>query len=150
MRENKAYLNKDEEICENIFHETTNRSADGMFILKLSLKANINELGDSYEEAKGRSLYPEQKFERNGDFKTSYISVITDNINRNHMSEVIMNDKPEFYSPHHAVVKESSETTNLRIVFDGSCRLKHGLYINDTQLVGPTIQSNLFCILATF
>lgn len=55
-----------------------------------------------------------------------------------------------FYLPHHAVLKESSQTTKCRIVFDGSCQLKEGLPVNQTQYTGPTLQDDLVSIITRF
>ena len=46
---------------------------------------------------------------------------------------------PGFYLPHHAVFKESSLTTKVRVVFDGSAKSSTGIPLNDTLMVGPTI-----------
>jgi GrpB-like predicted nucleotidyltransferase (UPF0157 family) len=51
-----------------------------------------------------------------------------------------------YYLPHHAVFKSSSSTTRTRVVFDGSCHSSNGLSLNDTLLVGPTIQQDLYSI----
>ena len=49
-----------------------------------------------------------------------------------------------YYLPHHAVIKRSSSTTQLRVVFDGSLKSATGLSLNDVLMVGPTIQNDLF------
>jgi len=58
--------------------------------------------------------------------------------------------KTSYYLPHHAVFKETSSTTKLRVVFDASCKSTSGLSLNDTLLIGPTIQDDLFSTLARF
>jgi len=55
-----------------------------------------------------------------------------------------------YYLPRHAVYKKTSTTTKLRVVFDGSCKTSTGISLNDTLMVGPTIQENLFSILTRF
>ncbi|KYM97734.1 hypothetical protein ALC62_11575 [Cyphomyrmex costatus] len=52
--------------------------------------------------------------------------------------------------PHHAVLKPDSDTTKLRVVFDASAKTSSGLSLNDVQMVGPTIQQDLFNILTRF
>lgn len=52
-----------------------------------------------------------------------------------------------YYLPHHGVLKESSLTTKLRVVFDASCATTSGVSLNDIQIVGSTIQSDLFSLL---
>lgn len=55
-----------------------------------------------------------------------------------------------FYMPHHAVIKESSNTTKVRVVFDASAKTSNGVSLNDTLMVGPTIQGKLFSHLVRF
>lgn len=54
------------------------------------------------------------------------------------------------YLPHHAVLKEESTSTKLRVVFDASMPTSSGKSLNDCLLVGPTIQPELFDILIRF
>ena len=55
-----------------------------------------------------------------------------------------------FYLPYHAVLKESSNTIRLSVVFDGSCKFSSGISLNDKFLVGSKLQDNLFNILLRF
>lgn len=48
-----------------------------------------------------------------------------------------------YYLPHHAVIKTSSTTTKLRVVFDASMKTSSGRSLNDILMVGPTIQKDL-------
>lgn len=48
-----------------------------------------------------------------------------------------------FYLPMHAVRKEESTTTKLRVVFDASAKSSTGISLNDTLLVGPTVHPTL-------
>ncbi|XP_033231561.1 uncharacterized protein LOC117182582, partial [Belonocnema kinseyi] len=54
------------------------------------------------------------------------------------------------YLPHHAVFKEGSTTTKLRVVFDGSAKTSSGLSFNDVQRVGPVVQNDLLSITLRF
>ena len=49
-----------------------------------------------------------------------------------------------YYLPHHAVIKESSSTTTVRVVFDASAKTSTGISLNDTLMVGPNIQNSIF------
>ena len=59
-------------------------------------------------------------------------------------------NKGTFYLPHHAVIKESSTTTKLRVVFDGSAKSTSQISVNDILMIGPNIQQDLFTILVKF
>lgn len=60
------------------------------------------------------------------------------------------NATTEFYLPHHAVFKETSVSTKLRVMFDGSCKSDSGISLNDILLVGPVVQLDLISILLRF
>ncbi len=64
--------------------------------------------------------------------------------------EIEIDQALHFYMPHHAVFKESSTTTKLRVVFDGSAKTTTGVSLNDTLLVGPTIQQGVFDLIFRF
>ncbi|XP_033230028.1 uncharacterized protein LOC117181463 [Belonocnema kinseyi] len=55
-----------------------------------------------------------------------------------------------YYLPHQAVVRESSLTTKLRVVFDASAKTTTGISLNDILMVGPTIQDGIFTLIVRF
>ena len=55
-----------------------------------------------------------------------------------------------YYMPMHAVWKESSTTTKLRVVFDASAKSTSGSSLNDQFLVGPTVHTPLIDVLDRF
>ncbi|XP_044013974.1 uncharacterized protein LOC122856356 [Aphidius gifuensis] len=55
-----------------------------------------------------------------------------------------------FYLPHHAVIKEESQTTKVRVVFDGSAKGSKGHSLNELLHVGSTIQTDIFSLLLRF
>ena len=85
---------------------------------------------------------------RYGDFVDEFVSL-------DHMEVVPENEinKPDsdvYYLPHHCVFKEDSTTTKLRVVFDGSAKTSNGLSLNESLMVGPVVQNDLFTILNQF
>lgn len=58
--------------------------------------------------------------------------------------------RPAFYMPHHAVFKNASSTTKIRVVFDASSKTDTGVSLNDILMVGPTLQQDLISILIKF
>ena len=50
----------------------------------------------------------------------------------------------------HAVTKESSTSTKLRVVFDASARTTSGHSLNETLMVGPTLYPDIIDILIRF
>ncbi|XP_018308046.1 uncharacterized protein [Mycetomoellerius zeteki] len=51
------------------------------------------------------------------------------------------------YIPHNLVLRDSSCTTRLRVVFNASCKTSSGTTLNDHLLVGPKLQQDLSAIL---
>lgn len=52
-------------------------------------------------------------------------------------------DNKVYYIPHHAVVRETSVTTKLRVVFDGSAKPINGTSLNEELLIGPPLQQDI-------
>ncbi|XP_029055145.2 uncharacterized protein LOC114882424 [Osmia bicornis bicornis] len=140
--------------CEAHFRKTTVRDSDGRYIVSLPFNDRLNELGESREQAKRRLLNIERRFKRNPDLRLHYLAFMNEYEALGHMSLVpthnIDNSNACYYLPHHAVFKTSSTTTKVRVVFDGSAKTSSGLSLNDAQLVGPTVQSDLVTILIRF
>ena len=57
---------------------------------------------------------------------------------------------PHFYLPMHSVVEQSSTSTKLRVVFDGSAPSTTGISLNNLLQVGPTLHPTLADILIKF
>jgi len=51
------------------------------------------------------------------------------------------------YLPHHAVFRESSQTTKLRVVFNASSKTSNGMSLNDFMYKGPALQADLITIM---
>ncbi|GJQ70138.1 hypothetical protein Trydic_g22605 [Trypoxylus dichotomus] len=88
----------------------------------------------------------------NPQLKEMYTNFMEEYETLGHMTklESVDNTKPCYYLPHHGVFKESSLTTKLSVVFDASAPSSSGFSLNDIQLVGPTIQDDLFSSLIRF
>lgn len=151
----KYNLTVEEQKCEDHFNETYTREKDGRFIVHLPLKDNYKELGDSYDIAKRRLNAMERKLSKHPELKRQYDAFMREYVELGHM-KLIQNassdeqEYPTYYLLHHAVLKEESETTRLRVVFDASAKTESGISLNDVQMVGPTIQQDLFNILMRF
>ena len=55
-----------------------------------------------------------------------------------------------YYLPMHAVRKESSSTSKIRVVSDASAKTASGVSLNDQLLVGPTVHPSLIDVLLRF
>lgn len=59
-------------------------------------------------------------------------------------------DTPHYFLPHHAILKPSSTSTKLRVVYDASCKTSSGFSLNDTLMTGPKLQTNICDVLLQF
>lgn len=121
----------------------------------MPLKKDPSVLGDSFQKAKCRFLSLERKFDRDPTFKHRYTEFMSEYENLGHMSlneepSDISSKFPNFFLPHHGVIRESSLTTKLRTVFDASAKTSTGVSLNDLQMIGPTVQEDLTSILLRF
>ncbi|XP_071868023.1 uncharacterized protein [Bombus fervidus] len=93
-----------------------------------------------------------RQFQRNRQFETAYRAVIQEYLELGHMTKITSHYQSgeECYLPHHGVIKESSQTTKLRVVFDGSAPTTTGVSLNDILHTGPKLQEDLFYILLRF
>lgn len=138
--------------CEKFYLENHSRDLNGRYIVSLPFKDNSQPLGNSRKAAIARLMQMENKFRRNPELAENYSKFMKEYFDLGHMELVSASDKPRlqsdcFYLPHHAVLKESSTSTKLRVVFDGSCKTSSGVSLNDNLSIGPSIQDSLVSIL---
>ncbi|XP_018369742.1 PREDICTED: uncharacterized protein LOC108765485 [Trachymyrmex cornetzi] len=148
---NARILSKEQSKCEDIFQKEHRRTEDGRFEVPLLFREDPSTLGESRTNALKRLRGMERKFLRDPELQTRYIKFMEEYINLGHMSMLPVTEGQKInYLPHHAVTKESSITTKLRVVFDASSPTKSGKSLNDYLLVGSTIQPELFEIIIRF
>ncbi|XP_011858632.1 PREDICTED: uncharacterized protein LOC105556166, partial [Vollenhovia emeryi] len=144
----------EEQACERFVQDTVKRNSDGRFVVQLPIKSDkLMSLGESRDIATRRFKSLERRLINSPKMYTDYKHFIQDYIDLGHMREVthpLESVDKTYYLPHHAVYKETSTTTKLRVVFDGSCKSSSGVSLNEVLMVGPTIQDDLFSILARF
>ncbi|XP_076384079.1 uncharacterized protein LOC143261737, partial [Megalopta genalis] len=138
--------------CEAHFRETMRRDTDGRYIVRIPFKSNANELGTSRAQAERRLYSLERRLARYPEKGQQYTEFMSEYETLGHMSRIVegTHEQSAYYLPHHAVFKEGSTTTKLRVVFDGSAISSSDLALHDIQLVGPTVQSDLISILIPF
>ncbi|XP_029155926.1 uncharacterized protein LOC114928760, partial [Nylanderia fulva] len=145
-------LSTEEQACENHFINTQSRDTSGRFIVRLPFRTNKAQLGESREIAIKRLCYLERKFQRDKEFHKQYSNFMREYIKLNHMSRITdcCDTSLPTYLPHHGVLRETSITTKLRVVFDGSAKTTSGISLNDTLMVGATLQDNIIDIILRF
>lgn len=94
-----------------------------------------------------RRFYSLQRIiKSNEELKTEYHKVMREYIDLYHMtliSDSITETSDGYIMPHHDIIKSSSHTTKVRVVFDASAKSELGISLNDALLVGSTIQDKL-------
>jgi hypothetical protein len=153
VSENPIYT-KEENLCEQLFKNTTVQDENNRFIVNLPVRENIEELGESRSVAMKRLIAIERKLSKQPSLKNQYIEFMNQYESLGHMSKVISETKQvaspvSYYLPHSFVTKDST-SRNLRVVFDASTKTSNNISLNDKLMVGPTIQNSLFSIILRF
>lgn len=135
------------------FRQNTIHDDEGRFVVRLPVKPSIGELGSTLAMATSRYLNVERRLQRDEGLRREYTQFMQEYISLGHMkkaTEAISNNQIGCYLPHHAVVKASSLTTKVRVVFDASARNTTGLSLNYVLKCGPTVQHELLSIITRF
>lgn len=146
----------EERICEGHFARTYKRNPDGRFVVSLPTKEEqMQRLGDSREQAIKRFKNLERRFEKHPQLREEYATFMHEYLELKHMRQIKKDNsrweiQPQYYLPHHCVIKTASVTTKLRVVFDASSKTTSGLSLNDALMTGPVLQQDLFSILLRF
>lgn len=148
----KSKFTPREKRCESHFNQTVQRKEDGRFIVRLPFIDEPTRLGVSKDIALRRFFSLEHKLAKNDELRKQYTAFMDEYIKLGHMEEIDTRfiQPPSYYLPHHCVIKPSSSTTKLRVVFDASAKSSSNTALNDILHTGPTIQDDLFSILLRF
>ena len=110
----------------------------------LPRKPDCEPLGESRPQAVQRFYSNERSTAIKGVNKEVQLQ-LQSYLDANHAEKVPPNELllPSFYLPYHTVYKQSSTSTKIRVVFDGSAISSTGISLNQILQVGPTIQPTL-------
>ncbi|XP_040151330.1 uncharacterized protein LOC120893471 [Anopheles arabiensis] len=150
---NTPSWSSEERACEDHDTATTTREEDGRYMVQLPRKPEmIGKLGNSTTIALRRFLALERRLQREPDTQRAYVDFMDEYLRLGHISKVAASSTNDesFYLPHHPVFKTDSTTTKCRVVFDASSKSSTGVSLNDTLMVGPTIQQDATSILLRF
>ena len=135
----------DQQVEEHYVNNVVYSPTDQRYTVSLPKKLCISDLGRSRPQAVTRYLQTEKSAYRRH-IRPQFQEVIKSYLELGHAEEVPPEDHPpaaSFWLPMHAVFKEASTSTKLRVVFDGSAATTTGLSLNQALYVGPTIQATL-------
>ncbi|CAK1591458.1 unnamed protein product [Parnassius mnemosyne] len=144
----KKILTPEEKKCEELYSKTTIRDVSGRYVVRLPFREenpSCKGCGSrAIAERRFKSL--EKRLGRDVDLKERYKQVIEEYLQLGHMRKIDKRDKNRdaaVYLPHHAVIREDKTTSKVRVVFNASEKNNNGVSLNDTLMVGPTLQSDL-------
>lgn len=146
-------LTPEEQACENYFQNTHSRDQQGRYVVRLPFKKSVEELGNSKHKASMMLTSLLNKFHSDVNYAQAYSNFMSEYKDLHHMKLVDVNQpepQPNYYLPHHGVWKESSATTKLRVVFNGSSRTTSKISLNDLLHTGPKLQLELLDVLIWF
>ncbi|XP_044005480.1 uncharacterized protein LOC122850390 [Aphidius gifuensis] len=86
---------------------------------------------------------------KNPTLQQAYCEFMTEYESQGHMVKAspVEDHSKCYYLPHHSVIKESSTSTKLRVVFNGSQKTNTGESLNDNLYEGPKLLNSLVSVL---
>ncbi|XP_067209407.1 uncharacterized protein [Linepithema humile] len=140
--------------CKQHFLENLFRTEQNRFVVKFPFKEHVpNTFKDSRTIALKRFHNLERRLIRDPHLKDQYAQFLSEYQELGYMkliNEQADDDAASFYLPHHCVFKSSATGSKIRVVFDASTKCASGKSLNDTLMVGPVVQQELFSILLRF
>ena len=145
-------IKQDDEVEKHYLDNLKYSAEEQRYEVALPKKQSISSLGESRPQAVARFIQTTRSAHRKRIHK-QFQEGIQSYLTLGHAEEVPPEDKPPalaFWLPMHSVIKLSSTSTKLRVVFDGSAATTSGLSLNQALHVGPTIQATLSDTLLKF
>lgn len=150
MEEEPPQANTRDKI-DTFFDKSKTRDAEGRYTVHLPRKDEVyGALGASRNLAIARLINLEKSFAKNPHLAEEYSKFLREYEDLGHMTKVPPFVGPEggaYYLPHHAVLKECSTTTKVRVVFNASAKTHTGLSLNSLLDPGHKQQQDLHQIL---
>lgn len=124
---------------------------DGRYIVSLPWKEPLINLPSNYELSLKRLYSLVRRLRQNDSLFEQYNQVICEQMEKGIVVEVPHPEECEGNRVHyHAVVKHTSTTTKVRIVYDASAKSGNSMSLNDSLLVGPKFNQRILDILLRF
>ncbi|XP_067211618.1 uncharacterized protein [Linepithema humile] len=142
-------LSPEEQQCEEHFRATHSRDAEGRYIVRLPFKFSLPiEIGKSRDISCLRAL--QQRLKRNPTLRDEYQAFLSEYEELGHMrklSPATESTAQRLYIPHYPVIRDSSLTTRVRVVFNASSRTSNNTSLNDHLLTGQKLQADLAAVI---
>ena len=148
----EQFSSVEEQVQEHYTSTTLYSSSSCRYTVTLPRKTEIPPLGDSRAQALSRYMTNERSILRRNIWRP-FQDVVQSYLDLGH-AELIPASEPtptlSYYLPMHSVTKQSSTSTKLRVVFDGSAASTSGVSLNQSLMIGPTLHPTLGSILIKF
>ncbi|XP_070519738.1 uncharacterized protein [Cardiocondyla obscurior] len=132
----------EDESCERHFRETHSRAPDGRYRVRLPFRLPLPDFSGTRRLALRMLEQTERKFRRDTKFQEAYRDFMQQYENLGHMTaacdDANATSQP-CYLPHHGVLRESSATTKLRVVFNGSALGSSAGSLNQFLMTGANL-----------
>jgi len=135
-------LTAEERECEELYVRTHTRNSDGRYIVRLPVASPLPDLSETRAAAVRSLLRSERRFLKDTQFRDSYTEFMCTYERLAHMSRIETDTYVGgrvYYLPHHGVLKESSSSTRLRVVFNGSWTISSSTSLYNNLLVGKNL-----------
>ncbi|XP_071580298.1 uncharacterized protein, partial [Temnothorax nylanderi] len=143
-------LTEEDERCEKHFATTHSRDSLGRYIVRLPFKNGPPRVGDTFRKASFLYSNMERRLARKPEIAAQYHDFLREYESMGHMESVRADERPPYppiYIPHHFVLRESSTTTKLRVVFYASSESTDKTSLNDFLMAGPNLQQDIAAII---
>ena len=140
--------NEEQSIYED-FNEQLRQSKEGWYETGLLWKSGMEDLPSNERGSRAMLTKLVQRLEKKPDVMKQYQEIIKDQERQGIIEKAPQeSSQRKFYIPHKHVVKESAETTKVRIVYDESARESDDSpSLTDCLETGPVLQNLLWDIL---
>ncbi|XP_051159293.1 uncharacterized protein LOC127280380 [Leptopilina boulardi] len=143
----KISLTPEEKSCEEYFSNIHSRTTEGRYVVRQIFKDKENQiLGSSLAKSLTMLTRSEKRLDKNPSLKNDYYDFLKEYKTLNHMVEIkpdLKDEKQRVYLPHHPIIRESSSTTRVRVVFNASSLTSNGVSLNDLLSAGPKLHTEI-------
>ena len=144
-------LSLEEKAVEHHYAQTMKRTPSGRYQVSLPFNSRLSKLGDSASQTRHQYLASERSLLKNPAKLQHYNDFMQEMIDLDHMEEITVDpNSRHYFMSHHLIEKPSSTTTKFRVVFNASRKTTTKISLNDTLMVGPTIQDDIVTHLIRF
>ncbi|XP_035214690.1 uncharacterized protein LOC118188378 [Stegodyphus dumicola] len=134
--------------------ERNTRFKNGRYEIKLLWKEGCNTLNSKYEVAESCLISLNNKFRHDPHLYFRYKEIINEQLRDGIIEQVTFHGdcdrKIDYFYAYHTEVRESKESTKVRIVYDVSSKVRNGQSLNDCLDSGPNLNPDLLRIILRF